>query len=105
MAEPNNKVSEEVMEKLKQRFFAIESTSKTSPIDIHEFCSLLNIIVKKYNLKWCQSFWNNEHMVRHGSKCLKCKTYNIIELKDEDSYYCQYCETRYNLVEKDEDEE
>jgi len=62
--EPNNKVSEKLDKETKKFFFAVEHTSATSPIDIDEFCSLMNVVCKKYNMKWCQAFWKDERMQR-----------------------------------------
>jgi hypothetical protein len=45
-------------------FFAIETTSKTSIYDIEDFSELLEVICKRYNLKWCQTEWKTDIMKR-----------------------------------------
>lgn len=62
--EPNNQASENINEFSKHWFFAVEHTSATSPIDINEFCLLLGVICKRYNLKWCQAIWKDDIMQR-----------------------------------------
>ena len=64
MREPNNPVSEDVDNHIKQWFFAVEHTSQTSAIDIDDFCALLTDICPRYHLKWCQAVWKKEKMQR-----------------------------------------
>ena len=62
--EPNNKASEEINKTAKKFFFAIEHTAATSPIDIDEFCDLLQDVCGRYNMKWCQCIWREQDMKR-----------------------------------------
>jgi len=62
--EPNNRGSEEIDNFSKTFFFAVEHTAKTSPMDIDDFNSLLQLICKKYNLKSCQCVWREKDMKR-----------------------------------------
>jgi hypothetical protein len=62
--EPNNEASDCMNRFGKHWFLCVENTAKTSPMDIDEFCQLLNVVCDKYNLKWCQAVWNEDLMKR-----------------------------------------
>jgi hypothetical protein len=69
--EPNNKASEEIDNFTKEWFIAIENTSETSPIDIDDFISLLNVVLPKYNLRFALCKWNNERMKKQIDKSME----------------------------------
>lgn len=59
-----NQVSEQIKENNKRFFFAIEHTNKTSANDVEDMCELLELLTKKYNMKWCQAVWKDDTMSR-----------------------------------------
>jgi len=62
--EPNNEASEKLARLNKHWFICVENTAATSPIDIDEFCELMDDVCKRYNMRWCQAFWKEELMDR-----------------------------------------
>ena len=66
--EPNNEASKMLGKLGKHWFFAVESTSKTSPSDIDQFCELLEVVCTRYNLRWSQAIWKEDMMKKIGGK-------------------------------------
>jgi hypothetical protein len=62
----------------KHWFIAVECTSGTSPNDLDDFKVMLDMLCKRYNMKWCCSVWKGDIMAKLKQR-YKLDEYQVLE--------------------------